>query len=90
MKRSFSKVTIGEGIVRHRTRIESDMCEMGTHEARIIQNRLLQDILNNPSVVACGPSAFDKMSISHNGSCWVVETEAVVSDSTGASNVKKV
>lgn len=86
MKRSFSRIVIGEGVVRYKTKLESEQCEFGTHQARVVQSNVLQMITDNPSLVACGPSAFDRLSISHNGNCWVVECEAVAAGNTGEKN----
>jgi hypothetical protein len=84
--RKTTNVDIGNGKVRARTRIEGDACEQGTFEARHSQYTLLSAIGATPDLTACALVAFEKLTMYHNGTSWVVEAEAIVDDPQGLLN----
>lgn len=77
MKRSVANVKVGETQVRWKVRIEAEPVIQDSQESWESQQRLLQDLVSQPHLLHCGPSRFQKMAMYHNGSCWVVEVEAV-------------
>jgi len=46
---------------------------------RNTQVDILGTLRDQPQLLYCGPVLFDTMKISHDGTCWVVEMEAVES-----------
>lgn len=80
MRRTTSKVSIGGEQCRVAVKIESDPCEMGTIEARRAQVAILRALTENIELLNCGFVPFQKLSMKHTGSNWLVEMEAVQSE----------
>jgi hypothetical protein len=78
MKRAISSATVGEGVTRHRVRVEGDACPAGTQLSRLHAYRLLTLLAEVPDVLACGTTSFSKLTVHHDGSRWVAEAEATV------------
>lgn len=76
MRRSFSKTTLGGNDVRVTVRYESEYCEPGTPEARREQMRLLRTLADSTELQICGFHPFQKMTMKHNGTVWLMELEA--------------
>ena len=78
MNRIVTDRDIGDGNTRYRVRIESDPCEKDSPLANQFRYMLLQNIVDNPVLVACGLEPFQTLRMAHNGQCWVIEVEAIV------------
>lgn len=76
MKKILTKIKSGEYRIRYRVKVEDVPSEFGTSFARIRQRSFLKELIENDGVLTCGPVDFEKMTMSHNGSCWVAELEA--------------
>lgn len=74
------KAEISPGLVRYRVVVTGDNCPPNTHEARIHQNLFLHWLADNQHMLSCGYSAPDKIAISHNGTSWQAEAEAIVEE----------
>lgn len=85
MKRTTSAVPIGTTQKRYKTKLESDECTVGTLESRLAQFDLLQRISGQPDLSACGGVDFQRMTMIHNGHCWIAEFEAVVEIPNGTT-----
>lgn len=74
---------IGDKTVHYTVRIVDTPSEPGTREAADQQRRLLQELVDQPSLLMCGPVPFATLRMHHNGTAWVVEIEAdVFTDTT--------
>ena len=77
MRRTVKSVPVG-GQVRHVVTIEDDP-SAGPDIARrryeflvdLVTNGVFQGLLN------CGPVPFDSLKMTYNGTCWVVQLEAL-------------
>lgn len=78
MKRQVSTLPIGTTQKRHKVKIESDPCVVGSLESRFFQFDLISKLANQPDLSTCGSVDFQRMLMYHNGSCWVAEFEAIV------------
>lgn len=74
MQRSVSEVDIGDS-VRYRTRLEYPQ-ERGDRQALIA---LLSSLSSSPDLISCGFFPPQKLVITHTGTGWVVEAEALIS-----------
>lgn len=78
MRRSISETEVGTHLVRFRTRIEDDPSQPNSWIARNNLMNLFQTILAAPDMMNCGLNPPQKISITHNGSCWVFEAESTI------------
>jgi hypothetical protein len=85
MQRIVTDRDMNDGTIRYRVRIESDPCEQGSDLAERFRFMLLQNIVDNPALVACGYSPFQTLRMTHTGQCWVIEAEAIVARDTNAT-----
>lgn len=69
-------VKISEKRTRHTFRLFGDPSfpEDGTKTKML--HRLLQDLVDNMSLIQCGPGYPDKMAIYHDGTRWVISAES--------------
>lgn len=81
MERVCSKKLISDTVTRYRARIESDPCLANTQESRHVQYNLLRTLVDSPDLLACGPVVFERMTMAHTGTRWIVELEARVEES---------
>ena len=81
MKRNQLKISLGEGKIRWKVRIEDIPTVMGTPEARLRQLKFLEEMLSQPVLLKCGEYDFTKMLIWHTGEFWVCELEAFGNES---------
>lgn len=59
--------------------IESLPCVKGTLDAGSIYFGMMKQIQEDPLVLfSGGPMPFDRATIEHNGTCWVMRTETLV------------
>jgi hypothetical protein len=82
VKRSVTVVQIGDPTspkTRHRLRIDDEPSVQGSQEARVRLVGLIQAVADQPALLSCGVAYPERISITHNGSNWVLEGEAVVS-----------
>lgn len=78
MKRSnLIRIPVNEVQTRYRLFYESEACEASSVPGRNEQFDILKQLAENPQLCYCGNVLFDTMKIFHNGSCWVVELEAL-------------
>lgn len=73
------KVSIG-GQTRHQVTLIGEPCAEGSQLARLEQFRILQTIIDMPSLTSCELSPYQTMRQYHNGHAWVLELEALVPD----------
>lgn len=78
MQRIVTSTDLGQGQIRHRVRIESDACEIGSHLEEPTKRVLLQNFADNPALLTCGLAPFQTLKMMHNGVVWIVEAEAIV------------
>jgi hypothetical protein len=86
MDRVFNKPRrISETHVRYGARIEGDECPPPpSHAARLAQYYMLRTLVDTPDLLNTGPVLFEKMTMVHNGTKWVVEIEALVEEASDA------
>lgn len=80
VNRTQRKATVAPGRARIRVLVTTDECQPHTHEARIHQSLLIKLLADNPSLLDCGYSIPDRITISHNGQSWQAEAEAEVDE----------
>lgn len=72
MNRSFDKpIQIGESRVRHTVKVTDDP---STDPTRLV--KFLQEFVDAPALLQCGPGMVQKFAIFHNGSAWQMVGEA--------------
>jgi len=77
MKRSITKSRLNDVEHLYRVVLESDECDATSMEGRRQQRELLRIVVDNPGMMECGVAFFQKLKMSHNGSAWIIEMEAV-------------
>lgn len=77
MQRIATSSAIGDGKTRWRVRIESDECDPKTPQLEQVKSMLLENIVQNPFLVACGLLPFQTLKMHHNGVRWIIEAEAI-------------
>lgn len=65
---------------RYRVVVKSDPCEVNTFEYFRLQYELLHNVANDQMLGLCGPVAFQRMNMKHDGVQWVAEFEAIVAE----------
>ena len=80
IQRQVKKAAISPGRIRFRVLVTGEECRPHTHEARVHQHLFLQWLADNQAMLECGYSIFDRLVISHNGTCWQAEAEAEVDE----------
>jgi len=55
---------------------ESEYCEEGSIQAKFQQIQMIRTLADTPELQLCGYYPFQKMSMRHNGTNWVMELEA--------------
>jgi hypothetical protein len=84
MRRVATAVPIGneyKGRTRYNLRLEDEPdCEQGSALALMRFFALIQAVVDQPALLKCGLNWPEKMSISHNGDCWVLEAMAESED----------
>ena len=63
-------------LVRTTIRIEGNDCQPETPEALFYRDLLLRNIADDPHLLDCGPVAFQKFRMDHNGQRWIIEAAA--------------
>ena len=63
---------------KFRVTVETDSCIRGTQESRLIRQELLGYIAQDPLFSNCGGVDFHSMKLSHNGTSWFAEFEAIL------------
>lgn len=76
--RSISSRRIGERLVRWTTKIVDDPSEEGSDLSGVQLRRLFQDLAESPALLMCGSELCEKLTITHNGTSWVLEAQADV------------
>ncbi len=87
MNRTTNRVQVaqdltGGGRVRWVTTVEDDLTDEGTPQALARQHQFLQQLVDNPALLLCGPARFERLSIWHNGKCWMAQAQAHVDEQT--------
>lgn len=78
MRRSQKILPIGADLIRVVVRLETDDAPPNSPLYRYHQFHLLRTLAEQPDLTNCGLSAFQKLTIHHNGERWIAEAEAVV------------
>jgi hypothetical protein len=76
LQRQVKRTEIAPGRVRYRVVIIGEECPPNTVESRVRQAAFLQELADNPSLLFCGYSPFQRLLVTHNGACWQAEAEA--------------
>jgi hypothetical protein len=82
IQRNVRRTEIGQNRVRYRVIVQGEECPQGTHEAIIHQALFLNWLGDNQSLLECGYSRFQKLTIQHNGTAWEAVAEAEVDEAT--------
>jgi hypothetical protein len=80
LQRTVRKVRIGPGLMRYRVLITGEECPPRTHEARQHQFLFLHWLADNQTMLECGYAIPERISVTHNGTCWQAEAEADVEE----------
>lgn len=80
MKRFFTSVKIGERRTRYSLRIEDEPNSTTPLEKYQRQVGFLQDLVQQPSLLACGGTTLEKISLVHTGDFWLLTGEVEVDD----------
>lgn len=72
------KTPHGPDETKWRVIVESDECVPGTLHSRQLQFEMLKNFAEQPMITALGYSMFQKMRMTHDGSKWVAEFEAIL------------
>ena len=83
IQRRVKTVEISPGLMRYRVIVTGESCQSQTHESRIHLSLFLTWIADNQNLLECGYSPPQKITITHNGTCWQVEAEAEVLETNG-------
>ncbi len=78
MKRTITKLNLGENSRRIRVRLETEECMEGSLSSKQELANLLHSIADMPDLVACELNAFQTLKIYRDGLKWVAESEAIV------------
>jgi hypothetical protein len=78
VNKTSTRTPLQDDKVRFRVVLEGEAYTKGSQESRVDQFRLLKMIAEDPSLTACGMGDFHKLTMTHNGTRWIVEAEAVV------------
>ena len=71
------------GRVRYSIILTGENCPKDTMESAVRQRLFMQWIADNPELLKCGMSNWEKItSIKHNGVCWEARAEADVDEDT--------
>lgn len=82
IQRRVRKTEIGPNRVRYRVLVTGEPCPPNTNEARHHQHYFLRWLVDNQSMLECGYSVFERLVVSHNGTCWQAEAEAEVDEAS--------
>jgi hypothetical protein len=80
IKRVSKSLPIGEGGSKNILVFTTEDCERDSNIADVLMIELLRMICDNPSIANCRSSKFDKLTLSHDGERWVLQTENVTYD----------
>lgn len=86
MKRSVRQIKIGQHSIKHLVTYLSDPCPQEGPESDFHQHELLGQLFNNPALCSCGPCRYQKLTMTHNGSEWMIEMQATVEGPSGDQN----
>ncbi len=70
----------GDGLVQVRKILRSDNCSKDDFNGKLAKWNLLQTLINAPSLGVCGNQDFEGLKVFYDGTAWILEMEAVVSD----------
>ncbi len=81
MRRVLNKVQVEEtkddSSWRWMLEIYDEPSEHGSDAMNRRQFEFLQALLERPDLLHCGPARFEKLTVEHNGQCWVAKAHAV-------------
>lgn len=80
IQRQVKTAVISPGRLRYRVIVTGEECPPHTHEAKHHQHLFMQWLTDNQTLLECGYSPFEKLSISHNGTAWEAIAEAEVDE----------
>lgn len=66
--------------VRYLVRLEGEDNAMGSADCWNEQQVMLRAIVDSPDLLFCGPSRPQMIRMSHNGTTWIIEAEALVQE----------
>lgn len=80
MRKTLTAVPIGDhvkGRTRHAVRLEDEVeVESGSVQARTRMYVMLQELVDQPALLACGPAYPEDIRMHHDGQRWVIEAMA--------------
>jgi hypothetical protein len=80
MVRRATQVSLGNKTTRFAVTIEDDETMLDSPEAAQRQIPFLKEVLACPDILLCGFNPFQKMVVTHTGTRWTIQTEALVYD----------
>jgi hypothetical protein len=78
MKRTVAKVRVGEKQMRVKIRLEEDPTPPEGVAGRYAMAQLLRTVIDNPLTVYPGAEPFQKLTLWHDGSHWILETDSTI------------
>lgn len=70
-------VSIGENLARYTFRVYDDASDPAVDNLGIRLVRFMQEFVDQPALLRCGPVFAQKIAITHDGTRWVMAAEAV-------------
>lgn len=80
INRDQRRATVAPGRVRYRVLVTTPECVPGSHESRVFQSLLMRLLADDLHLLNCGYAIPERITISHNGTCWQAEAEAEVDE----------
>ena len=78
LNKTVTKVRFDDSHWRWKNKIVSDPCVKNSIEGKMLLAHMFQTFIDQPQILSCGGESFDALKIYHDGTHWVIETEAVV------------
>jgi hypothetical protein len=79
LDRSISKSAHTDTKFRYTVRLWGPMCDLEDEKSILIRFGLLQAVIDNPALIDCGGSRFDKLTVYYdqNKGRWTLEASAI-------------
>ena len=92
MKKTTNSVRIGDTGHRVTTRIEDEPSDPSEPTFRYRQYWFFRELAENQALLDCGYEKYQRLTIYHNGSAWVAESEAEIyaEDTSAAAPTRPV
>ena len=78
---TLKKINITDKVKKYKLIIEDEVeSKMELQDGRIRQFAMLKTLIDNPSMMFCGPTHPYKINMYHSGQRWIIEMEAIVEE----------